>query len=77
MRDFGPVPDPSGSREPPDRRPPTAVGAQTPEPDPAPRPAPRRRARSRPKLEAVLDVVLGIPQEIYQIARRRLRKLRR
>ena len=27
MSDFHPVPDPSGSRQPPNRRPPTAVGA--------------------------------------------------
>lgn len=79
MREFRPIPDPSGSLQPPNRRPPTAVGAETPEPElpPRPRPAPRRRPQKHPRLEAVLDVVLGIPLEIVKIARRRIRKLRR
>lgn len=79
MREFRPIPDPSGSLQPPNRRPPTAVGAETPEPElpPRPRAEPRRRPRRRPKLEAVLDVVLGIPVEIFKIARRRVRELRR
>lgn len=37
MSDFEPVPQASGSLEPPNRRPPTAVGTSTPEPAPRPR----------------------------------------
>ena len=75
MREFRPIPDPSGSLQPPNRRPPTAVGAETPEPELPPRPLAEPRRRT--KLEAVLDVVLGIPVEIFKIARRRVRELRR
>jgi hypothetical protein len=44
MREFQPVPDPSGSLRPPDRWPPTAVGTETPEPEPESAP-PARRGR--------------------------------
>ena len=77
MREFRPIPDPSGALEPPDRRPPTAVGAATPEPDPAPVPRrPVQRRAKRPRLEAVLDVVLGIPLELMQIAYKKVRRRR-
>lgn len=36
MREFRPVPDPSGALQPPRRDPPTAVGLLTPEPEPVP-----------------------------------------
>jgi hypothetical protein len=42
MREFQPVPDPSGSLQPPDRWPPTAVGTETPEPEPESAPPARR-----------------------------------
>ena len=36
MREFRPVPDPSGALQPPRRNPPTAVGVAMPEPEPVP-----------------------------------------
>jgi len=62
MRDFAPIPDPSGALQPPNRRPPTAVGADAsgPAPRPAPRPSiPHREPPSR--LERALEVVLAVP----------------
>jgi hypothetical protein len=60
MREFQPIPDPGGALQPPNRRPPTAVGVETPDPEPAPRPSvPARQAQSL--LESVLEVVLAVP----------------
>ncbi len=69
MRDFEPVPDPSGALQPPNRLPPTAVGAATPDPDP--RPAPRPSIPAVPKrsgLEKVLEAVLLVPLVIVGAA---------
>lgn len=71
MREFRPVPDPSGSLQPPNRRPPTAVGAETPEPEPRPSPtSPRRGRRRRGRLAALLESTLAIPRGLLRVARR-------
>lgn len=64
MREFRPVPDPSGALQPPRRDPPTAVGVATPEPEPVP----SRRTRfaglwaSNPSVLAdALRGIIGVP----------------
>ena len=74
MREFSPIPDPSGALQPPNRYPPTAVGVDTPEPDPAP--APFRRARQRHSfLRRVLNLAVGVPVYGAVLAVRALRGL--
>ena len=62
MAEFEPIPDPSGALQPPNRRPPTAVGAEASGPDP--RPAPRPSVPLRPRasfLKRAAEVVLAVP----------------
>ena len=62
MQQSEPVPEPSGALQPPNRLPPTAIGAATPDPDPRPAPRPSIPVPSRPsRLEQVLEAVLLIP----------------
>jgi hypothetical protein len=81
MRDFEPIPDPSGALQPPNRLPPTAVGTETPEPEPFRRSS---AVRSRPTslLGSVLEAVLAVPvlvigAVLYPFTNRRRRRHRR
>lgn len=76
MREFQPIPDPSGSLQPPNRRPPTAIGAETPMPEP--RPSPRGaayRAPGRSRLfRTALRLAAGLPTALLNEAVRRVRR---
>lgn len=76
MSDFRPVPDPSGSRQPPNRRPPTAVGAETPNPEPGRGPQPAYQ-RPRRTLDNFLGMLIGVPVELAQMVARRVRRRNR
>jgi hypothetical protein len=80
MREFQPIPDPSGALQPPDRWPPTAVGAETPMPEPEPSRQGASLSRSHRMRRAVLRVLVAIPAGIVgggmQRVRRVLRKRR-
>jgi hypothetical protein len=57
--DRPPETQPAGSLGPPGRRPPTALGAATPDPPPVPPRLPRR-ATARRKRETLLTWMLGL-----------------
>jgi hypothetical protein len=59
MHEYEPVPEPSGSLQPPRRDPPTAVGAAAPEPQPPRRPVPS--VPNRKSVLAVAATLLAIP----------------
>ena len=76
MQEFQPPTDPFGSLQPPNRRPPTAVGAETPMPEPRPRPQPNRR-RERSRIDAALSMLTSVPIVFVQLIARRMRRVRR
>jgi hypothetical protein len=62
-----PQTQPAGSLDPPDRKPPTMVGAATPDPSPVPPRVPRRRA-DRPKRETLLTwMLLGLVEGVNDV----------
>jgi hypothetical protein len=77
-QEFRPEPDPSGALQPPDRVPPTAVGAGTPsaasEPDPESRPSVRLRRIPSPAL-IMLKLVVALPLLGFELGRRVVRQL--
>ncbi|HEX2091877.1 MAG TPA: hypothetical protein VHG28_05710 [Longimicrobiaceae bacterium] len=75
MREFLPIPDPSGSLQPPRRYPPTAVGVETPEPEPRLRTRFARIWASEPSLLAdVLRFIFVAPARVASRAWKRLRR---
>lgn len=72
MREFEPVPQPSGSLEPPRRFPPTAVGVETPEPEPQPRAARGFAQRPLRHLETALRMTIGLGLAVAGAALRTL-----
>lgn len=76
MQEFQPPTDPFGSLQLPNRRPPTAVGAETPMPEPRPGPRPIRRRRYS-RIDAAFSMLIGVPVEFVQLIARRVRRLRR
>lgn len=79
MREFKPIPDPSGSLQPPRRNPPTAVGVETPEPEPQPQPRTRFArlwASGTSLLGDLLRSVFAAPVRAVGRTWRRLRRRR-
>ena len=77
-REFRPEPDPAGSLQPPNRVPPTAIGAATP-PQPEPEPEPvrvRRRQLASPAL-TMIRLLLGVPMLGLKLGARVVRGLSR
>lgn len=76
MPEFRPIPDPSGSLQPPNRRPPTAVGAAAPVPEPHPsRPShSRHRTRGRSGIEIAVRAALLVPISVLKLTRRIVRR---
>ncbi|MDP9353059.1 MAG: hypothetical protein M3P51_16175 [Chloroflexota bacterium] len=68
MSDYAPETQPAGSLDPPNRRPPTAVGAAIPEPEPRPESA----ARERPGWNS-----LGLRGELTEMLRWTARRFAR
>ena len=77
-QEFRPEPDPSGALQPPDRVPPTAVGAGTPSPEGEPELDPRAAVRLRrfpsPAL-IILRLVIALPLFGFELGRRAVRRL--
>ena len=67
MREFRPVPDPSGALQPPDRWPPTAVGTATPDPEPRPFSRVRRRSLLHRLVEGALGVSVSLMDRGMQL----------
>ena len=77
MTEFEPIPESSGSLEPPRRRPPTAVGAATPawEHHPVPPEMHEARRRKTSPLTLAVQLIVGVPLLGVRFAVRKVRAL--
>ena len=67
---WPPETQPAGSLDPPRKKPPTAVGAATPEPTPSPPRVPRSRLRRRKRERLVKLMLLGLMEGLDDVLSR-------